>query len=150
MAVIRVPEEAKTLLPLCRKHECGPTEQAGPPCFETYADLIVFAASYGFAEMNGRAPNRKSKFLERPNPIDLGIFKNDKRYPQILMIALATSKDQNVVRDEETICNLIEDFAALGCGRLAKKFDLKIALSAHMVIANILANSSSSADELKI
>jgi hypothetical protein len=87
MAVIRVPQEAQSLLPLCRKHERGPTEATAPPCFDTYADLIVFAASYGFAEMNGKVPNRKTKFLERPNPIELGIFKTDKRYPQILLMA---------------------------------------------------------------
>jgi hypothetical protein len=142
MAVIRVPEEAKPLLPLCRKHECGPTEQAGPPCFETYADLIVFAASYGFAEMNGRAPNRKSKFLERPNPIDLGIFKNDKRYPQILMIALAISKDQNVVRDEETICRLIEDLAALGCNQIANLLNQSSSTPSFLLMAKLIAGAS--------
>jgi dnd system-associated protein 4 len=141
MAVIRVPEEAKPLLPLCRKHECGPTEQAGPPCFETYADLIVFAASYGFAEMNGRAPNRKSKFLERPNPIDLGIFKNDKRYPQILMIALAISKDQNVVRDEETICRLIEDLSAHGLQRLHSELAKQNNSAAPLVLCNALISA---------
>jgi hypothetical protein len=150
MAVIRVPEEAKPLLPLCRKHDCGPTEQAGPPCFETYADLIVFAASYGFAELNGRAPDRKSKFLERPNPIDLGIFKNDKRYPQILMIALATSKDQNVVRDEEIICRLVEDFSAVGCTSLSKKLNQKFSVSAHLVVASIIADNSDRNTEVQI
>jgi dnd system-associated protein 4 len=141
MAVIRVPEEAKPLLPLCRKHECGPTEQAGPPCFETYADLLVFAASCGFAEMNGRAPNRKSKFLERPNPIDLGIFKNDKRYPQILLIALAISKDQNVVREEETICKLIEDLAAHGLQRMHSELAKQNISTAPLLLSNALISA---------
>jgi hypothetical protein len=138
MAAIHVPQEAQSLLALCRKHECGPTEQAGPACFETYADLIVFAASFGFAELNGRAPNRKTKFLERPNPIDLGVFKNDKRYPQLLLIALATSKDRNVVRDEETICRLIEDFASVGCSRLTQAIEAVSGNGRHLPIANIL------------
>lgn len=142
MAAIHVPQEAQPLLALCRKHECGPTEQAGPMCFETYADLIVFAASYGFAEMNGRVPNRKTKFLERPNPIDLGVFKNDKRYPQLLLIGLATSKDQNVVRDEETICRLIEDFASLGCSRLTQAIDAGSGEARHLAIAKALAQTS--------
>ncbi len=151
MAAIRVPREAQTLLPLCRRHDRSPTEPAAPACFETYADLIVFAASYGFAEMEGRPPKRQSQFLDRPNPIDLAIFKNDgRRYPQMLMIALATSRDRDIVRDEDTICHLIEDFASLGCGLLAKELDQKIGLSAPLMIANILANSSPSADELKI
>lgn len=142
MAVIRVPEEAKSLLPLCRKHECGPTDQVGPPCFETYADLIVFTASYGFAEMNGKAPSRKSKFLDRPNPIELGIFKNDKRYPQILMIALAISKDQNVVRDEETICRLVEDLAALGCHKLTTSLNLSGSTAVQLALARFIAEGS--------
>lgn len=140
MAVIRVPEEAKPLLPLCRKHECGPTEQAGPPCFETYADLIIFAASYGFAEMNGKAPHRTTKFLERPNPIDFSIFKTEKRFPQILLTALATSNDQNVVRDDETICRLIEDYAALGCSRTSQAISNKHIAQSHIAIARIIAN----------
>lgn len=151
MAVIRVPKEAQSLLPLCRRHERSPNEPEAPACFETYADLIVFAASYGFAEMDGRPPKRQTQFLDRPYPIDLAIFKNDgRRYPQILLIALATSRDRDVVRDEETVCHLIEDFASLGCGRLARELDQKIGLSAHLVIASILAHSSPTPDELKI
>jgi hypothetical protein len=150
MAVIRVPEEAKPLLHLCRKHECGPTEQAGPPCFETYADLIVFAASYGFAEMNGKAPNRKSKFLDRPNPIELGIFKNDKRYPQILMIALATSRDQAVVRDEEIICRLIEDFTSVGCNRMNAELRQSANVAPTLVIARILQQRASLGGDVTI
>jgi hypothetical protein len=142
MAAIHVPQEAQSLLALCRKHECGPTEQAGPSCFETYADLIVFAASYGFAELNGRAPNRKTKFLERPNPIDLGVFKNDKRYPQLLLMALATSKDRNVVRDEETICRLVEDFASVGCSRLTQAIESASGEGRHLAIAKVLVQTS--------
>jgi hypothetical protein len=141
MAVIRVPEEAKALLPLCRKHEEGPSDNSVSACFDTYADLLLFAAAYGFAEMSGRPPRRKSKFLERPNPIDLGIFKTDRRLPQILMIALATSGDQNVVRDEDLICHLIEDFAALGCERLSKKLDQRGGQIAHLALAKILTDA---------
>jgi hypothetical protein len=138
MATIRVPQEAQPLLPLCRKHERGPTEAAQPHCFETYADLIVFAAAFGFSEMSGRPPSRKSKFLDRPNPIDLSIFKTDKRFPQILVMALATSRDQNVVRDEELICRLIEDFAAVGCQRLSRTLKSSVVGGAHLEIARIL------------
>lgn len=137
MPFIHVPQEAQSLLTLCRKHECGPTEQSGPPCFETYADLIVFAASYGFSEMNGRLPKRKSAFLERPNPIDLGVFKNDKRYPQLLMIVLACSKDRNVVRDEETLCRLIEDFASIGCSGLSRIIESASGVGRHLSIAKL-------------
>jgi dnd system-associated protein 4 len=151
MPVIRVPIEAKPLLRLCRKHELGPSEQPGPQCFETYADLMVFAAAYGFSELNGHAPIRKkSEFLERPNPIDLSVFKNDRRYPQLLLIALATSKDQNVVRDEELICHLVEDYASVGCFRLSKATDQAFAPSAHLLLAQTLAEQPSDAGEIQI
>ncbi len=151
MAVIRVPVEAKPLLPLCRKHDLGPSEQAGPQCFETYADLMVFAAAYGFSELNGKPPVRKkSEFLERPNPIDLSIFKNDRRFPQMLLIALATSRDQNVVRDEETICRLVEDFAAVGCGRLGARFQQAKQECAHLVLTSIIGEADLETSGLKI
>jgi hypothetical protein len=150
MATIRVPLEAQTLLSLCRKHERGPTEPDVPSCFETYADLLVFAATYGFSEMNGKRPNRKSRFLERPNPIDLGIFKTDRRFPQILLIALATSRDQNVVRDEEAICHLIEDFAAVGCTYIVRTLAVKADAEPHLAIASMLAGSMKEANDVKI
>lgn len=150
MAVIRVPEEAKPLLPLCRKHEEGPSGHSGSASFDTYSDLLVFAAAYGFSEMRGRPPQRKTKFMERPNPIDLGIFKTDRRFPQILMIALATSGDQNVVRDEDLICHLIEDFAAFGCERLWKKLDQRGGQIAHLALVTILAEAEHCNNESKI
>jgi dnd system-associated protein 4 len=142
MAVIRVPEEAKPLLRLCRKHDLAPTEIEAKPCFETYADLMVFAASYGFSELGGKPPQRKQavKFLDRPNPIDLSIFKTDKRYPQILLIALATSKDQKIVRDEELICKLIEDYVASGCQKLVRIIGKDGAGREHIELATVLSD----------
>jgi dnd system-associated protein 4 len=142
MAVIRVPEDAKPLLRLCRKHDLAPTETEGPSCFDTYADLMVFAASYGFAEMGGKPPQRKkSEFLERPNPIDLSIFKTDKRFPQILLIALATSRDQNIVRDEDLICKLIEDYAAVGCQNITRMLGKNGDGREHIELATILSEN---------
>lgn len=150
MANIRVPQEARPLLPLCRKHTCGPTETPGPPCFETYADLIVFAAACGFHEIKGKVPHRKSKFLDSPNPIDLQIFKNDRRFPQILLIALATSSDQNVVRDEDRICHLIEDFAAVGCAHISRTLADQPGIPPHLVLAKLLNVAFKEVDEIKI
>jgi dnd system-associated protein 4 len=116
MASIRIPKELKPLLPLCRSFT-GPRQDdnknAAP--FETFADLMVFAAAAGFHHLHGAAPNKKAKdFLDQPNPIDFSIFKSDTRHPVLLLIALATSKDKDIVRDEEMICRLTEDFAKAG------------------------------------
>jgi hypothetical protein len=120
MPNIRVPESAQQLLPMCRKHELLPTERELPQCFETYADLLVFAAAYGFSQLHGSIPKRKTRFLSTPNPIDFEIFKSDRRFPPILLIALAASKDKDVVRDESLLCKLTEDYAAVGFEKMIK------------------------------
>jgi len=139
MPNIRVPESAKQLLPMCRKHDLLPGENELPQCFETYADLMVFAAAYGYSELHGSIPKRKTKFLSTPNPIDFEIFKTDRRYPPILLIALAASKDKDVVRDESLLCKLTEDYAAVGFEKIMKIQAQQGATSLILQIANALA-----------
>ena len=139
MPNIRVPESAKQLLPMCRKHDLLPGEHEMPQCFETYADLMVFAAAYGYSELHGSIPKRKTKFLATPNPIDFEIFKSDRRYPPILLIALAASKDKDVVRDESLLCKLTEDYAAVGFERIIKVQAMHGDKSLILQIANALA-----------
>ena len=110
-----------------------------PQCFETYADLMVFAAAYGYSELHGSIPKRKTKFLATPNPIDFEIFKSDRRYPPILLIALAASKDKDVVRDESLLCKLTEDYAAVGFERIIKVQAMHGDTSLILQIANALA-----------
>jgi hypothetical protein len=144
MASIRIPEAAIELLPFCRRHVSRSGDSSITPCFDTYADLLVFTASLGFREMNGTLPTRFTRFADTPYPIDLAIFKNDhRRYPQLLLIALAASGDRNVVRDEEVICKLTEDYAAVGCERLKRRLDRKPGLG-HLVIAQRIAEEGES------
>lgn len=75
--------------------------------------------------------------LEKPYPIDFQIFKNDRRYPPLLIVALAASNDQNVVRDEESICKLAEDFSAGGCQNLKMLADKGLPGMMHLAIAEI-------------
>lgn len=143
MATIRIPEEAGPFLPLCRTRDPLPTPAVEEVvCFDSYADLMVFAASWGFSDLNGKLPLRSTTFLDRPNPVDLQIFKNDRRYPPILLIALAASGDQEVVRDEESICRIIEDFAAVGFSRLRNLTNSNIPGTMHLAIAKKLAECS--------
>jgi len=147
MATIRIPEAAKPLLPLCRRRESTPsdTEQI---CFESYADLVVFAAALGFEAMGGRLPNRETRFLTQPNPIDFPIFKDDRRYPQLLLIALAASRDRAVIRDEEMLCRVAEDFAAVGCERLKALVDASTHGSWHLAIAKRLTEGASDPNQI--
>jgi hypothetical protein len=142
MATIRIPEAAKPFLPLCRRRETTGTE-AEHVCFDSYADLIVFAAALGFDEMGGRLPNRETRFLAQPNPIDFAIFKDDRRYPPLLLIALAGSRERTVIHDEALICKLTEDFAAVGFERLTKIVDRGTPGAWHLSIAERLKEVAS-------
>jgi dnd system-associated protein 4 len=147
MPTIRIPEAAKPFLAMCRRHEASvaETEQV---CFETYADLIVFAAALGFDVMGGRIPTRDTRFVTQPNPIDFQIFKDDRRYPQILLIALAASRDRAVIREEELLCRITEDFAAVGCERLKELVNASTPGSWHLVIAKRLAEGCEDPDQI--
>jgi dnd system-associated protein 4 len=121
MATIRIPKELKPLLPLCRSYTGHRQEDKAAAPFETFADLMVFAAAAGFHHLHGAPPKKPcADFLDQPNPIDFSIFKSDSRHPILLLIALATSKDKDVVREEEVICRLTEDFAKAGAAYLGK------------------------------
>jgi len=141
MPSIRIPQAAEPFLPMCRRSETLGAETREKVCFETYADLIVFAAALGFEAMGGRIPTRDTRFLERPNPIDFQIFKDDRRYPQLLLIALAASKDRHVMRDETPLCRLAEDFAAVGFERLTEIVDATTPGSWHLAIASRLTEA---------
>jgi dnd system-associated protein 4 len=150
MATIRIPQDATPFLPLCRSHSGDSHDRTEQVCFETYADLMVFAAALGYEEMGGKLPMRETRFLDRPNPIDLQTFKNDRRYPPILLIALAASKDRAVVRDEDLLCKITEDFAAVGCERLKKTVDRGVPGGWHLAIAKRLTDSSAAPSEDQI
>jgi len=141
MPHIRIPEAAKPFLPLCRRREASGTDTEHV-CFDSYADLIVFAAALGFDAMGGRPPMRDTRFVTQPNPIDFQIFKDDRRYPQLLLIALAASRDQAVIRDEELLCRMAEDFAAVWCERLKEVVDATTPGSWHLAIAKRLTEGT--------
>lgn len=138
MNTIRVPEEAAPFLPLCRTQSTDSKSTSERVLFDSYADLIVFAAALGFDEMGGRLPSRDTRFLDRPNAIDLQTFKTDRRYPPLLLIALAASHDRTVIRDEGLLCKLTEDFAAVGLERMKKIVDRGTPGAWHLAIAERL------------
>jgi hypothetical protein len=115
MATIRIPSTISSLLPYCGKWE-NTREDA---CFPTYAALIVFAASYGYERWDGSALPAITKVLDRPNPIDLSIFK-DGLYSQILLLALAVKGSYEIAQSEDDLCRLVEGFADFGGRELSQ------------------------------
>ncbi len=111
MPAIRLPESAEPLLKFCRRHD----EAEDNACFETYADLLVFAASCGYQRLNGLPPSEANAFLSEVYPIDIGVFKNQGLFPNLLLIGLGATGKADITRDEEGLCRLAEAFANVGC-----------------------------------
>jgi hypothetical protein len=150
MAHIRIPSDAAPFLPLVSTHRSNDSGRSHTHCFETYADLAVFLASYGFAIRHHQLPDRnEDSFLEQPGPIDIAIFaRSDNRFPPLLLMALATTKDQKVVRNEDEICRITELFAAAGSRALKAHID-KQGTTPHLAIARILSEFNPQ-EEIKI
>ena len=143
MSSIRFPAEGKPFLDLCRRRSDNEVAGVANPPFDTYADLLVFAAAAGFHHNHGKAPNTKQlRFLEQPNPMDFGLFTNDRRYPVLLLIALASSRNKEIVRDEELICRLTESFAAIGFAAMSAHKATEPALPMELSIASMVASIS--------
>jgi hypothetical protein len=138
MPSIRLPATIEPLLPFCRKFEDA-VEHA---CFDTYADLLVFAAAFGFHHLAGAKPSPPKELLETPYPIDLAIFKNQQNFSQLILIGLATEGTQDIARDEEKLCHLIEAFASEGGKALTQELNDSTPASFYLDLANLLEEAS--------
>ena len=71
---------------------------------------------------------------------DLGIFKSQQVFPLILLIAMAHQRRYEVARDDEVLCDLVEDYAALGCGEMTELLRLNSSEVFHLVLAELMAH----------
>ena len=143
MPAIRLPESAEALLPFCRRHE----DAEDNACFETYADLVVFAASCGYHRLNGRSPSEAKAFLSDVYPIDIGVFKNQNLFQNLLLIGLGTEGKSDIARDEERLCRVVEAFADVGCNYLAHELIGWTSARFHLELAALL-NSCAETEHL--
>jgi hypothetical protein len=114
MPAIRFPVSALRLLPLCKGQEPD-------SIFRTYADLLGFAAAYGFhlVRQESRRLPTKVTFADTPNAIGLEIFENRGLYTNFLMIALAHDETREIAENEDALAKLVEQYASLGADALA-------------------------------
>lgn len=119
MASIHIPESAKPHLRLCK----GPNSWTSDYVFSTYAEMVTFAASFGYylSTVEGQKVPDKVRFLSSPNPIDLGVFRNTGLYSQLLIIALATSESMESISRQEAMAELIERYASLGFSEMSNR-----------------------------
>jgi len=146
MPSIRLPESAEVLLPFCRRNDAAEPNA----CFETYADLVVFAASLGYYRMNGCRPADPTEFLSTVYPIDIGVFKNQGLFPNLLLIGLGTEGKVEIARDEERLCGVVEGFASIGCKTLSHQLPSWTVSRFHFEIGMALANACAAPDSLSI
>jgi hypothetical protein len=146
MPAIRLPASAEPLLPFCRRYD-DPAENA---CFDTYADLVTFAASCGFHRLNGRRPQASKDFLPKVYPIDLAVFKNQGLYPNLLLLGLGTERTADIARDEDSLCHLAESLADVGFSYLAHELAAWTPARFHLQLAALLHKIAEESHEAQI
>lgn len=81
--------------------------------FPTIRDLLLFAATLGFAENNPK-PIKK-----RDEPVRMAIFESVKAEEIIFLIALATTKDHSILKhDPDNMKRCVSTFEELANGGL--------------------------------
>lgn len=143
MPQIRIPKSAEPLLPLCRKSGDA-TDNA---CFDTYADLMAFAAGCGYHSLHGRKPSPPEGFLATPNAIDLAIFDNQKLLPALLLIGLAITGDYQIARDDDALCQLIEGCADRGFKHFGHELKSWTPARFHLEVGSMLSSLSVEAQQ---
>lgn len=142
MPNIRIPKAAVTLLPFCRPWP-GRMPNA---CFNTYADLIMFAAGLGFRQLRGTPAPSCHEFIDdgQPYPIDFSVFKNpgQQLYQLVLLLGLVTAKGREVVGDEEKLARIVENISALGFKELAKMLAATTPEEFHVELAQLLVDAT--------
>jgi len=117
MTRIRVPRAALPLLVYCKTNPA----KRDDACFSSYAELIVFLASFGYKVTQGRITNMTGDLLEAgPEPIEFGVFKNQGLFSQVLLMGLAVSKGHSIAKNEQALAAVVETLASAGAGELAR------------------------------
>lgn len=146
MPTIRLPQTLEPMLSFCRK-AAAPLPNA---CFDTYADLICFATACGFRDLKGLHPVPLRAASKHISAIDLAIFKNQKLFPILLLICLAFDGRDDVARDEERLCQVIEGYAEEGGRVLANALDRSTKAGFHVELARMIEAASLDIQEDKL
>ncbi len=117
MTRIGLPKAALPLLVYCKTNSA----KRDDACFSSYAELVVFLASFGYKVTQGRITNHTADLLEAgPEPIEFTVFKNQGLFPQVLLLGLAVSKGHSIAKNEQALASVVETLATAGAVALAR------------------------------
>lgn len=134
MALIRVPKSAEPLLAFCKPNY----NRHRNIFFETYAEFIIFVAAYGFYKKGTSCIQPANSFMDQPNPIDMAIFKNQHLFPLIILLGITLTGTYEIIRKEEDLARIIENYAEAGCHELAILLKKSTSESFHIELANLI------------
>jgi dnd system-associated protein 4 len=137
MSQVRVSDIAEDLLPFCRPWP----EKRGVVCFESYAEMVVFASGLGFSLSGKKTPSTAKGFLERPNPISIEVFQKQQLFPIMLLLALAVTGDNQVARDENRVCGIVENYAEVGFKELKRILSESTHEEFHIEVGRLISNT---------
>lgn len=138
MSLVRVPKSAEPTLAFCRPWH----NRQGSTCFDSYAELVVFAAGLGFSKVGNRRPEGVGDFLTQPNPISVDVFKSQQLFAIMLLLAMAVTESSAVARDERKICGILEDYAEVGFLDLNKLLSGSNPQEFHIELGRLIAETS--------
>ena len=133
---VRVPKSALPLLGWCEKFEPETGDRLGTPCFESYAEMVVFAASLGCARWTKGMSLETREFLDKPYPIDMEYFRPFET--QLLLIQLAVDGSYKQLKDEGRLAKIVEGLADLGFTEMADWLSKTEKVLFHVVLAKKL------------
>ena len=138
MSQVRVPATAEPLLPFCRPFH----DRRDNAFFESYAEMLVFAAGVGYAKSPQKRPSTCSDFLDQPYPIPTEYFKSLQLFPIMLLLALAATKDHRVAKDEKRLAAILEDYANLGMRELGAVLKNTTPEEMHVDVARFVVDAA--------
>lgn len=146
MTNIRVPEEARLLLPYVATNQQSEQESV----FDSYAHMVVFCACLGFELKEFR--EKPSALTKGATPIELAIVMHgDKLLQAALLLGLARDRTDRYVTDEDRLCRIIEGYAAAGAAFLVREFELcgwkEVPSTLHSIVKRLAQRGSSGSIE---
>lgn len=138
MPSVHLPVVLEPILPFVRKFQ-GRKPNA---CFETYAQLIGFAAALGFHVLEGSPPPTSAKRSSLIEPVPFEYFSGDRQEIAIQLIGLVAGGGTEIVNDPESLCRVIEDLAAEGGKELIKIHKNCGDASFHLELGELLVKAA--------